>query len=195
MKQILVIHGGTTYSSYDDFLESLKNSTPNYERLLASRDWKATLKSHFPNDDILLPSMPNAQNAKYAEWKIVFEKISPLLFGDYILVGHSLGGIFLAKYLHENQLPTIAEKIIFVAAPYNDESGESLGDFKLTTSTGVERSAKEVHFFFSEDDPIVQITERSKFVEDIPSATFHTLQDRKHFWQEQFPELVELIKK
>ena len=195
MKQIVVIHGGTTFPSYDDFLNDLKNSTPNYERLLASSDWKATLKDHLPNDDILLPSMPNKQNAQYEEWKIVFEKIVPLLFGDFILIGHSLGGIFLAKYLHEHQLTNLAEKIILVAAPYNDESGESLGDFKLTTATGIDRSAKEVHFFFSTDDPVVNISERNKFIDDIPSAEFHTLQDRGHFWQAEFPELIELIKK
>lgn len=195
MKQIVVINGGTTFPSYEEYLTNLKNSPINYERLLASQDWKQTLKSHFPDDDVLLTSLPNKQNAKYLEWKIVFEKILPLLYGDYILIGHSLGGIFLAKYLHENQLPIVAEKVILVAPPYDDESDESLGDFKLTTATGIEQSAKEVHFFFSEDDPIVRIAERSKYISDVPSATFHTLQDRGHFWQEQFPELVEVIKK
>ena len=195
MKQIVVIHGGTTFPSYEDFLTNLKTSELNYERLLASTDWKATLKSHLPNDDILLLSMPNKQNAKYEEWKITFEKIIPFLQNELILVGHSLGAIFLAKYLHENRLPVVAKKVILVAAPYNDESDESLGDFKLISAAGIEQSAEEVHFFFSEDDPIVRIAERSKFIDDIPSATFHTLKDRGHFWQEEFPEIIELIKK
>lgn len=195
MKQIVVIHGGTTFPTYEDFLINLKNSTPEYERLLAYSDWKASLKQHFPQDDILLPSMPNKQNAKYEEWKIVFEKIIPFLHDSIILVGHSLGAIFLAKYLHENKLPIVAHKVILVAAPYNDESDESLGDFKLLSAAGINQSAEEVHFFFSEDDPIVRIAERNKFISDVPSATFHTLKDRGHFWQENFPELIELIKK
>lgn len=195
MKQILIISGGNTYTSNKDYLHHLRNLSLNYDRLLVHSDWKPTLKDAFPKDDVLLPSMPNKQNAKYNEWKILFEKILPLLFGDFILIGHSLGGIFLAKYLHENTLPQKAQKVILIAPPYDDESGESLGSFKLRSATNVEKSAHEVHIMFSEDDPIVPISEQEKFQKDLPSATFHTFTDRKHFWQEDFPELIDLIKK
>jgi predicted alpha/beta hydrolase family esterase len=195
MKQILVIHGGTTFPSYQDYRNDLESSTLSYDRLLAGTDWKRTLKQHFPDDDILLPSFPSSQNAQYDEWVIVFEKILPLLHDDVILVGHSLGAIFLAKYLHDHTLSKPVSKLILVAAPYNDESLESLGAFKLTSAQGIERSAHQVHFFYSEDDPIVSINEREKFMTDVPAAQFHTFPDRQHFWQETFPELVELIKK
>ncbi|HWT40855.1 MAG TPA: alpha/beta hydrolase [Dongiaceae bacterium] len=194
MKQILVIHGGTTFPTYEAFLDNLKNSPVNYDQLLAYTDWKGTLKRHFPNDDIITPRMPNSQNAQYSEWAIVFEKVLPFLHESAVLIGHSMGAIFLAKYLHEHPLKQPVEKLILVAAPYDDETGESLGNFKLTSAKGLEKSAEEVHFFFSEDDPIVPITERDKFMGDVPTAYYHTLPDRKHFWQEEFPEIVDLMK-
>ena len=195
MKQIIVIHGGTTYPTYEPYREHLEGLPLNYDRLLAHSDWKSSLKDAFPEADILLPSMPNRQNAQYEEWRIFFEKIIPFFKDEVILIGHSLGAIFLAKYLHEHRLPTPVKKVILVAAPYDDESDESLGAFKLDSATGIDLSSQEVHFFFSVDDPIVRITEEAKFRRDLPTATFHNFPDRQHFWQETFPELIELIKK
>ena len=52
--------------------------------------------------EVLIPQMPNSQNARYSEWKILFEKIISILDDEIILIGHSLGGIFLVKYFSEN---------------------------------------------------------------------------------------------
>jgi hypothetical protein len=49
--------------------------------------------------------MPNPMNARYNEWKILFKKIVLLLDDNVILIGHSLGAIFLVKYLSENKFP------------------------------------------------------------------------------------------
>jgi len=194
MKQILVINGGTTYPSYEEYFKGLQNLELKYERLLAHQDWKPTLSALFPDDDILLPNFPNRQNAQYNEWCIYFEKLLPFLRDDFILTGHSLGAIFLAKYLHEHQLEKKAKKLILVAAPYDDEEDESLGGFKLTSATGLENSASEVHLFFSKDDPVVNISEYPKFQRDLPGATFHILDGYGHFNKPEFPELIELLK-
>lgn len=195
MKQIIVIHGGTTFPSHEEYIAHLKSNPLNYERLLAFRDWKSRLPEAFPEDDILLPSMPNRQNASYDEWKIMFEKIIPLLGDTFSLVGHSLGAVFLAKYLHENKLTHPAAQVILIAAPYDDERDEHLGTFKLSTATGIDTNQQSVHFFYSVDDPIVRISEEAKFRQDLPGATFHTFADRGHFNQAELPELVELLKK
>lgn len=76
--------------------------------------------------------MPNGNNAQYIEWKIWFERLLPFLNDGVILIGHSLGGIFLAKYLSENNFSIKVRAAILIAAPF-DALGmkESLSQFKL----------------------------------------------------------------
>src|SRR5690606_37008181 len=135
-------------------LNDLKNSTIEYERLKPARRWKDTVIESFPEADILTPSMPNAQNAQYDEWKIMFEKIIPFFGTDVRLIGHSLGGMFLAKYLHETQLPSPVQQLILLAAGYNDDI-HSYGSFAVESAAGLENSADEIHLFHSKDDFVV----------------------------------------
>ena len=60
--------------------------------------------------------MPNKGNAVYEEWKMIFEKFALALSPDTIYVGHSLGGIFLAKYISENTLNT--GMVHLISAPF-----------------------------------------------------------------------------
>lgn len=193
MKQVLVIHGGTSYSSYEAYLDDLKNSPLNYERMKKSPRWSEWLQSELLGVDVLTPSFPNSQNAQYEEWKILFEKILPYLTGDVILVGHSLGGMFLAKYLQENPLRRPVKSIVLVAPAYNDNSNEDLGSFGVESATRLGESTNEVHLFHSQDDPVVPFTELAKFQSDLPDAHVHIFSDRNHFLQPTFPELAAII--
>lgn len=193
-KQIIVIHGGSSFTSYDAYLQDLKETPLNYDRMLLSSKWRNWLPEALPEADVLLPNFPNAQNAQYNEWKIVFEKILPFLTAKVSLVGYSLGAMFLAKYLHENPFTQPVQKLILVAPCYNDESIEDLGSFKIESATGLEKSAKEIHLFHSQDDPVSPYSELEKFQKDIPTAHTHTFPDRNHFFQPTFPELVEVLR-
>ena len=99
-QQILVIHGGDTFDTYKDYLSFLKNREISLDRLRLKRDWKDILSEKLgENFDVLSPRMPNGTNARYKEWKIWFERVIPFIDKGVIFIGHSLGGIFLAKYL------------------------------------------------------------------------------------------------
>lgn len=144
--------------------------------------------------DVLTPSMPNRQNAVYEEWKIVFEKLIPHFDSHVQLVGHSLGAMFLAKYLQETTLPSKVRRTILVSGGYDDEQEEELGSFKAVGASGVQDSSEEVHLFHSKDDFVVPFGELAKFQADLPNATSHVFEDRGHFLQSDFPELYELLK-
>ena len=195
MKQIVLIHGGSSFDNYERYLNSLKNGSINYERLLWAQKWREWLAQEIVNADVLLPDFPNKQNAQYEEWKIYFEKLLPLLGDDVQLVGYSLGAMFLAKYLHESPLSSPVRRLVLVSPCYDDESVEDLGSFRVTSAAGLEKSAKEVHLFHSKDDPVVPFTELAKFQRDLPTATVHIFEDRNHFFQPTFPELKELLEK
>lgn len=62
-----------------------------------------------------MPQFPNKQNAQYEEWKILFGKILNALDDNIILIGNSLGAIFLVKYLSENKIDKKIQKTILLA--------------------------------------------------------------------------------
>ena len=181
MKQIVIVHGGSSFNSYENYLDSLKNSPLHYERLLWAQKWREWLAQTTTGYDVLLPNFPNKQNAQDKEWKIYFEKLLSLLGSDVQLVGYSLGAMFLAKYLHESPLSTPIRRLVLVSPCYNDESVEDLGSFRVTSAAGLEKSAKEVHLFHSKDDPVVPFTELAKFQRDLPTAKAHILKTATTF--------------
>ena len=101
--QILIIHGGETFKTYEDYINFLKTRKIRIERKIRWHD-DYLRKSLGENFYIVKPRMPLQDNAKYDEWKIHFEKYISQLDNNLILMGISLGGIFLARYLSENKL-------------------------------------------------------------------------------------------
>jgi len=196
-KQVLVIHGGTTFTTYREYLSFLKSARIELDEFRSGRsDWKDNLQKNLGEFfDVLRPTMPNGKNAKYKEWQIWFEKIIPLLNKEIILVGHSMGGIFLAKYLSENRFPKTILATILVAAPFNDEGGESLGDFNLPKSLAkFEKQSREIFLIYSTDDPSVPFSKLEKYKKALPNAKTLIFKDRGHFRLETFPEIAKLIK-
>ena len=194
MKQIVIIHGGDSFSSHEDYLASLKNTTIDYERLLPSKKWRDSVVESFPDADVLLPTMPNSANAQFDEWQIWFEKLIPLFGDDVRLIGHSLGAMFLAKYLHSNPLKKSVKQLILLAGGYDNEN-HNYGSFKIDSATGLEKSADEIHLMHSRDDFVVPFSELAKLAADLPSATIHEFTDRNHFLDAKFPELIEILNK
>lgn len=195
-KQIVIIHGGETFSAYEDYLKYLKNYEIDFEKLKRKR-WKDNLAEELKNDfEIIRPQMPSPRNAKYQEWKIWFEKFFPILRDSIILIGHSLGGMFLAKYLSENNFPVKINQLYLVAAPFDGNRDKySLTDFKLSVSLkNIEKQISKIFLYHSKDDPVVPFSDLEKYASELPSAKKIIFKDRDHFSQEEFPELVERIK-
>lgn len=193
-QQLCIIHGGTVFNTKQDYLDYLAAKTPTYDRLLYSPDWKPWLAQQLPDFDVLMPSMPSKSNAEYEEWALWFSKIIPFLQPNAILVGHSLGGIFLAKYLCEHPPATPYAKLLLLAAPYNDETSESLRGFTRADYRALSSVAHEVHLLASTDDPVVPYAETLKYHHDLPGATLHRFHAYGHFNQSEFPELLQIIR-
>jgi predicted alpha/beta-fold hydrolase len=124
--QIFIIHGGMTFKNKKDYIDWLKNRSISVEK---KQRWSVEyldrkLGKEF---DIIRPRMPLQDDAKYADWKIFFERHFPYFRNNIILIGSSLGGIFLAKYLSENKFPKKIRATFMICAPYdNTIEGEDL---------------------------------------------------------------------
>lgn len=196
MQQIIVIHGGTTFKEYDKYLESLSSKKLNIDRFVYKPLWKELLQDNLGSDyQVLTPQMPNKTNARYSEWKIWFDHLSSMFTEDCILIGHSLGAIFLAKYLSEYTLAVKLKATILIAAPYDDESEEDLTDFKITKLTDkLADQAGRLLFLNGLDDPVISQTDMMKYRDNLPSAEFIIIPASDHFMRVEFSELVSLLK-
>ena len=194
-KQIIFIHGGDSFDSYDEYLKYLKEKECSLDRLEPRKRWieDAVNKSE-DKFQFFIPQMPNKNNAVYEEWKIWFEKMLPFINDDVIMIGHSLGGIFLAKYLSENTYPKKIKKLILVAPPHNNTLG--VGSFKIEKSLdNISKQCDDIQLFQSEDDPAVPASEAQIYKKDLPEINLHIFKDKGHFMQETFPEIIEEIEK
>ncbi len=196
MKQVCLIHGGNVYDTYDEYLEGLKQLEIKYERILYSPHWKYWLGEQLTDYEVVIPKFPNSNNAKYDEWALYFSKLLPFLRSDATLVGHSLGGIFLARYLSEHADTLHFDKVILLAAPYDDTTSETLATFELTDSIEhLKETAEAFYVFHSRDDKVVPVAEAEKYKKILPDAVVTLFDDRNHFNTPNFPELLNAIKK
>jgi hypothetical protein len=197
-QQVLIIQGGTSFDNYNDYINYLKKGRQiSLDRIKIRKTWKNTMDIKLgKNFEVFLPDMPNRNNARYFEWKIWFERVMKLLNKDLTLIGHSLGGIFLAKYFSENKTDKKIKALMLVSAPFNDANiDESLNDFILPrTLSFIEKQCKKIYLIQSKDDHIVPFEQMNKYKKELPSAKTLIFENRDHFSQETFPEIIKLIK-
>lgn len=162
---------------------------------------KLTLQDRLPEFTVIKPEMPNKDIARYSAWKLRFEKHIPFLDQEQLIViGHSLGAMFLIKYLGENLFPLHITQLHLVAPALNNEGlneGDNyLGDFAydLSIVKHLETKAKEIFLWHSKDDPCVPFFHSEKIALELPSANFMIFEDKGHFNQAEFPELLEVIR-
>jgi len=197
-KQVFIIHGGDTFKTYEEYLSFLKDWEIDFEKYKENKkDWKINLQEELGDEfEVIAPKMPNKINAKYLEWKIWFEKFIPYITEGVILVGHSLGGSFLVKFLSENDMPKKIRGTFLVAPVYDEDSDDySLADFKLPDNlSGFEKQGGQIFIYHSEDDPVVPFNNLGKFKEKLISAKTIIFKNKQHFGQEKLPEIVKDIK-
>lgn len=196
-EQIFIIHGGMTFKNKKDYLSFLLNRPVSTEKKVTwSADW---LDKKLGKDyEIIRPRMPLQDDAKYEEWKIHFERFIHLLRNGVILVGSSLGGIFLAKYLSEHKFPKKIQGVFLICAPFdNTIEGEDLvGGFKLKADLSLlEKNTKNLYLLFSEDDDVVPVSHAEKYRAKLKGASVVIYKSKNgHFKIATFPEIVKMIK-
>lgn len=201
-KQIIFIRGGETFKNKEDFYEYLENKEIDLVDTWKSwRDWLS--RELFESFDFFTPDMPCKQNSDYKAWKIWFEKYLNLIPGDeIILIGYSLGGTFLLKYLSENKINKKIIQLNLVSSCVFDNFDESatkerLDTFNLNLETisDISSLCNDIHLYHSKDDTCVSFKNFEFLREKLPNATSHEFNDRNHFFQPTFPEILEVINK
>ena len=200
-KQVFFIHGGDAFSKREDFLRYL--DTVTLRNLPGSNSvdfWTKTLVEDLGEEyEVFMPSMPNKQNAAYDEWSIWFEKYFAYLKDDVILIGWSLGGMFLAKYLSDKPFPVKIKSLFLLAAPcgtQTDPEGNDCGSFQFDPNIlrSLAERVEPINIWHSKDDFVVPYEQALEYQEHINKSKLVTFNDKNHFLLPKFPELLTAIK-
>lgn len=198
-KQVVYIHGGEAFNNHEVFLRRLQEidirDLPISEK---SVKWVDTLANKLGEKyEVFTPQMPNKQNAKYEEWKIWFERHFEYLHDGVILIGCSLGSMFLSKYLSGNTVPFSVKALFLMASPVHIDgfNEEDCGDFvfSLDEAKNIQEKIENVYILHSKDDFLVPYEHALKYAEVLPKAKLVTFEDKNHFLVAELPELIEMI--
>lgn len=201
-QQVLYIHGGESFKNHADFLERLQTQELwHMQPSAAGKKWTHYLAEELGDAyEVIMPPMPNKQNARYEEWSIWFERHFPYLRDGTILMGCSLGAMFLGKYLAEHELPFCPGAVVLMAGLWElpDEDLDLYKDCEdfLVTPEKVATIAKKydrVFILHSKDDFVVPFAHGEALAVAMPQAKFIAFEDKNHFLVEELPELTELV--
>lgn len=194
--QIFMIHGGETFSNKKEYLRYLKTR----EILIRKkRRWYEDLQNKLGKDfEIIQPRMPMSENARYAEWKIHFERYFQYMRNNVVLIGRSLGAIFLAKYLSENRFPKKILSTYLICPPFDDTlpNEDLVGGFRLKSDLSlIGKNSKKIYIMFSKDDDCVPVSHAEKYRKKLKNAKIIIYKSKNgHFGISKFPEIVRMIK-
>jgi predicted alpha/beta hydrolase family esterase len=116
------------------------------------------------------PTMPREGDPDFDRWR---PAIAAAVEGAEVLVGHSLGGYFLLKYLAANPSPT-ARFVGIIAAPFPNGDADWVFDgFELPEDFAA-ALPEHVVLYASEDDEVVPFAHRDLYAAAIPQSVTHT---------------------
>lgn len=187
-KQAIIIHGGDVFDTREEYLEFLHSYSLDIRS--QKTNWKAKLQQNLLSEgfEVFAPQMPSKYNATYEEWKIWFEKVLSQLDPnkDLYLIGGSLGGNFLLKYLAENALTV--KQLHLVAACTDAHTFEVQTKLDL-----IQMNCEQIFVYHSTDDQVVPFEQFNQIVSKLPASKQFVFDNRGHFNIPSFPEVEDYI--
>ena len=138
-------------------------------------------RSLVPNYDVRFPRMPGESDPSLESWK---PKISSELSrtpGKPILVGHSVGGSILLRYLSEENVEKPIAGLFLLAAPSWDEEKWNFDDLKLPRDVARKLApVPRIYFYHCRDDDVVPFTHLALHGARIPKAVTRAIASGGH---------------
>ena len=131
----------------------------------------------------------------YEMWETMLDRELCGLYGDVLLIGHSLGGSVLAKYLSEKSCRFQSAGLFLVAAPWWGHDGWNAEEFTLRSDLSKHLPRiPDIHLYHSLDDAVVPFSHVKLYQKMFPDAFLHELEGSDHVFADGLPLLVEHIK-
>ncbi|WP_266082364.1 RBBP9/YdeN family alpha/beta hydrolase [Haladaptatus caseinilyticus] len=146
--------------------------------------------------DVRFPRMPNEARPTYTEWKHQIDEELAAVTGEVVLVGHSLGGSVLLKYLSEEGVRSTIVGVYLIAAPYWGVEDWQSSELELHRDVASElASGLPVFLYHSRDDEWVPFSHLEVYRELLPQATVREFDGRGHQFDNDLSSVARDIKR
>jgi len=166
---------------------------PQYGNGKGSYDLVKYLKSKLSDEfEILFPIIEKPKSPTYEKFKKMFASVFAKITEPIVLIGHSLGGSTLLKYLSEER-PDISISGLFLVAPPHWKS--NMKEFQLKENFQVSlKNIPAIFLYHSKNDPEVPFENLEFYETAFTTSTVRKLSGRDHIFSKGLPELVSDIK-
>jgi predicted alpha/beta hydrolase family esterase len=137
------------------------------------------------------PMMPHPENPRYLDWKMALQSSLPVGGHKAALIGHSLGGSVIVKYLSEGLCQMPIAGLFLVGAPYWGTRGWSMQEFML--ERGFQSKLPEIGKIFiyhSRLDNWVPYSHAQVYAKSLCGSVFRPVAGDEHEFSEGLPVLV-----
>lgn len=168
----------------------------NQRKPLGSGKLVASLRQQLGGDyHILAPDMPDPDNPRHLAWRDQIEQELGGLGADVLLIGHSVGGSTLLKYLAEGTYRRSIAGLFLVAVPYWGKR-----DWELEYSLPDDFAShlppiSQIFLYHSRSDEDVPFSSLRRYQEKLPQATVRVLDGKEHSFTEGLPLLAQDIRR
>jgi uncharacterized protein len=178
-KHVLFVHGGGEGAYEED-----KKLAANLRDVLGTAY------------DVRYSKMPDEDSPEYEAWKNQIAKELGALDGEVLLVGHSLGGSVLLKYLSEESVEKPVAGIFLIAPPYWGAEDWRVSEYELQENFASKLPEELPMFFYhSRDDEWVPFAHLTLYEEKLPRAIIHKFDGRGHQFNNNLSEVARDIKR
>jgi predicted alpha/beta hydrolase family esterase len=146
--------------------------------------------------EVRYPKMPSEDAPDYEPWKVQIDKELAALNGAVILIGHSLGGSILLKYVSEEKIEKPIAGIFLISIPYwGGDNDWQYDGFTLQEGFASKLpSGAQICLYHSRDDEIVPFAHLALYAEKLPQATIREFDGRGHQFNNDLSEVARDIK-
>lgn len=142
-----------------------------------------------PGYDLRAPAMPDPENPSYAPWKARLAGEFAAAGGDLLLIGHSLGGSVLVKYLAEEGYVGSISGLFLVAAPYFGAPDWEHAEFMPPAALAL-GAVQRVWLYYTRDDAVVPFEHLALYARALPQAFARELDGYGHGFNAGCAELA-----
>lgn len=178
-KQVLFIHSGGPQGLHE-----------------GSSDLLAWLQSALGRPyEVICPPMPDPERPVYEDWKTALKKQLASLDNGLILIGHSLGGSVILKYLSEEKISKKIDGLFMVGSPFLGKRNWNVNEYVLKKDFATRLPAiPGIFIYHSKLDAVVPFKHLSYYAAKLPFATIRPIDGGEHLFSGGLPEMAFDIK-